>query len=129
MMFFFNRNWAGARRGRWAGPGLLAGWGCRLLDRRGWGRTATAMLDCVLSVWRFSAKARKKVGRRGFRPWPLRCLNQSLSERKERMLRGRICLVWRCVSELAYFSPMGWPCIYSGCSISWTVTRGPSHWM
>ena len=24
--FFFNRDWAGACRGRWAGPGLLAGW-------------------------------------------------------------------------------------------------------
>ena len=23
---FFNRDWAGACRGRWAGPGLLAGW-------------------------------------------------------------------------------------------------------
>ena len=23
---------------------------------------------------------------------------------------------------------MGWPCIYSGCPTSWTVTRGPSHW-
>ena len=23
---FFNRNWVGACRGRWAGPGLLAGW-------------------------------------------------------------------------------------------------------
>ena len=23
---FFNRNWAGACWGRWAGPGLLAGW-------------------------------------------------------------------------------------------------------
>ena len=23
---FFNRNWAGSCRGRWAGPGLLAGW-------------------------------------------------------------------------------------------------------
>ena len=23
----------------------------------------------------------------------------------------------------------GWPCIYSGCSTSWTVTRGLSHWM
>ena len=47
---FFNRNWAGARGGRWAGPGLLAGWGCRLLDRRGWGRTAATMLDCRLRV-------------------------------------------------------------------------------
>ena len=26
MMPFFNRNWTGARWGRWAGPGLLAGW-------------------------------------------------------------------------------------------------------
>ena len=33
---FFNWNWAGARRGRWAGPGLSVGWGCRLMDRRGW---------------------------------------------------------------------------------------------
>ena len=23
---FFNRNWAGTCEGRWAGPGLLAGW-------------------------------------------------------------------------------------------------------
>ena len=26
MMPFFNRNWAGACKGRWAGPRLLAGW-------------------------------------------------------------------------------------------------------
>ena len=26
MMSFFNRNWAGACKGCWAGPGLLAGW-------------------------------------------------------------------------------------------------------
>ena len=26
MMPFFNRNWAGACWGRWAGPRLLAGW-------------------------------------------------------------------------------------------------------
>ena len=32
---FFNRNWAGARGGRWVGPELLADWGYRLLDRRG----------------------------------------------------------------------------------------------
>ena len=24
--FFFNKNWAGAWKGRWAGPGLLVGW-------------------------------------------------------------------------------------------------------
>ena len=26
MMSFFNRNWAGAYKGRWTGPGLLTGW-------------------------------------------------------------------------------------------------------
>ena len=31
--------------------------------------------------------------------------------------------------ESAYLSPMGWPCIYSRCSISWIVTRIRSHWM
>ena len=34
-----------------------------------------------------------------------------------------------CVFELAYLSPMGWPCIYSRCSTSWMVIRSPSHWM
>ena len=33
-------------------------------------------------------KNKKKGGRRGLCPWPLRCLSQLLSERKERMLRG-----------------------------------------
>ena len=88
MMPFFNRNWTGALKGRWAGPGLSVGWGCRLLDRRGWGRTAAAMLDYRLRVWHFSAKNKEKGDRRGLRPWPLRCLSQSLPERKERMLRG-----------------------------------------
>ena len=40
-------------------------------------------------MWHFSAKGtRKKGGRRGLRPWPLRCLSQFLSEIKERLLRG-----------------------------------------
>ena len=29
--------------------------------------------------------------------------------------------------EYAYLSPMGWPCIYSRCSTSWTVIRIHSH--
>ena len=29
---FFNRNWAGACRGRWARPGLLASWDAGLLN-------------------------------------------------------------------------------------------------
>ena len=31
--------------------------------------------------------------------------------------------------EYAYFSPMGWPYIYSRCSTSWMMTRIRSHWM
>ena len=63
---FFNRNWAGARGGRWTGLGLLAGWGCKLLDRQGWGRIVATMLDCRLRVWHFSAKTRKKGVGEGF---------------------------------------------------------------
>ena len=32
-------------------------------------------------------RTKEKKGRRGLRPWPLRCLSQFLSERKERLLR------------------------------------------
>ena len=46
-----------------------------------------AMLICGLRLKHLSAKTRKKGGRRGLGPWPLRCLSQILSERKERMLR------------------------------------------
>ena len=75
--------------------------------------------------WLSSAKTRKNGGRQGLRPWPLRCLSQFLSEKKERLLRGRMCCKCFCV----YLSPMGWPCIYSRCSTSWMVIRSPSHWM
>ena len=90
---FFNRNWAGACGGRWAGPGLLAGWavGC-------W--TVWAVIGS-LQRWFATGfegvsplqETRKKGGRRGLRPWPLRCLSQFLSERKERLLRGQMCRV------------------------------------
>ena len=36
---------------------------------------------------------KKEKGRRGLRPWPLRCLSQFLSERKDKLLRGRMCYV------------------------------------
>ena len=46
------------------------------------------LLISRLRVWHSPARGtRRKKGRRGLRPWPLRCLNQILSERKERMLR------------------------------------------
>ena len=43
-------------------------------------------------MWHSSEKARKKVGQRGLRQWPLRCLSQFLAERKDRLLRGRMFL-------------------------------------
>ena len=50
------------------------------------------MVICWLWGWFSFAKTRKKGGRRGLRPWPLRCLSKFLSERKERLLRGRMFL-------------------------------------
>ena len=73
---FFNRNWAGACWNRWAGTGTVA-------------RPARWLwtLDS-------SAKTRKKEGRRGLRPWPLRYLSQFLpDERKDRLLIGRMFYV------------------------------------
>ena len=66
--------------------------GCRLLNRLGWNRI-TAMLVCGLWVWHSSVKIRKKGGRRGLCPWSLRGLSQFLSERKDRLLRGRMCCI------------------------------------
>ena len=94
----------------------------------GRGKTATALID-LRWMWCSSAKNKQEGGSGGLRPWPLRCLSQFLSERKERLLRGRICLVWRCVSKLAYLSPLGCLCIYSRCLTNWMVIRSPSHWM
>ena len=47
-------------------------------------RCWTANSECGTSL----QKQGKKGGRQGLCPWLLRCLSQSLSERKERMLRG-----------------------------------------
>ena len=46
------------------------------------------LLISRLWMWHSPARGtRRKKGRRGLHPWPLRCLSQILSERKERMLR------------------------------------------
>ena len=48
------------------------------------------MLLLISRLWMWHSPARRtrrKKGRRGLRPWPLRCLSQILSERKERMFR------------------------------------------
>ena len=63
-----------------------SGWNWRMPDRLWRGRIA-AMLICGLRRKHLSAKTKKKRGRRGLSPWPLRCLNQTLSERKERVCR------------------------------------------
>ena len=73
---FFQPDWAGACWGRWAGSGLLLGW--------------SAGCVCGSSLHK---RTRKKKGQQGVCPWPLRCLSQFLSERKDRLLRGRMCCV------------------------------------
>ena len=106
MMPFFNKNWAGAWKGRWAGPGLLVGWDASSLDCLGLGRIAATpsnrgmtatVLTGLLWMWHSSAKTIKMGGRRGLRPWPFRCLSQFLSKRKERLLRILRCCVCLCV--------------------------------
>ena len=47
-----------------------------------------AMLNCGLRSKHLIAKTRKKGGRQGLGPWPLRCLSQTLFQRGERMLRS-----------------------------------------
>ena len=71
---FFNRT--GLERIGVVGPDL---------DCRRAGLQALALLS--------SAKTRKKGGRRGLRPWPLRCLSQFFPKRKYGLLRGRMCCV------------------------------------
>ena len=60
----------------------------KMLDRLGRG-AVTAMLTDRLGSRHFSAKTGEKGGRRGLRPWPLRCLSQLLSERESRLFRRR----------------------------------------
>ena len=67
--------------------------GLQVVRRLAWGRTAAALIG-RLWMWHSSAKrTRKKKGQRGLRPWPLRCISQFLSVRKDRLLRGRMCCV------------------------------------
>ena len=72
-------------------------------------------------MWHFSAKTRKKVGQRGLRPWPLRCLSQFLAKRKDRLLRGRMFLRtfhrWGGLVFIVHIIP------------NWRVVRILFHWM
>ena len=100
---FFQPDWVGAY------------WGRRARDR-----IATGLI-CRLRMWHSFAKTRKKVGRRGLRPWPLRCLSQFLTERKDRLLKGRMFLRtfyrWGGLIFIVYVIP------------NWRVVRILSHLM
>ena len=75
-----------------AGPNWNCRWaGLQALDRQAGDRT-DAGLVCRLWMWHSSAKTRKKKGRRGLHPWPLRCLSQFLAERKDKLLGGLMLL-------------------------------------
>ena len=65
--------------------GLLLGWSAG----SGYGTTGLQSLDVTL----LCKDKKERKGRRGFRLWPLRCLSQFLSERKDRLLRGRMSCV------------------------------------
>ena len=72
-----------------AGPDL----DCWLIGDAGYwivGAGVGLLLLLIGRLWMWHSPTRrikKKKGRRGLRPWLLRCLSQILSERKERMLR------------------------------------------
>ena len=60
-------------------------------------------------------KNNKEGGQRGLRPWPLRCLSQFLSERKENLFRGRMCCVclrtfhlWGGLVFIVFVFPVRW---------------------
>ena len=59
----------------------------RMPDRLGWGRIAAMLLYRLWMRHSPARKTRRKKGRRGLCLWPLQCLSQIISERKERMLR------------------------------------------
>ena len=84
-MLFFNQT--GVERFGVVGPeiGLLLGWSA------GSGYITAGLQSLDVALLCKDKKERK--GRRGLRLWPLRCLSQFLSERKDRLLRGRMCCV------------------------------------
>ena len=83
----------------WADIGLV----CRLYVVKPW---VGLLLLLIGRLWMWHSPARRtrrKKGRRGLCPWPLRCLSQILSEREERMLR----LLSICVQILRIFHRWG----------------------
>ena len=109
MMPFFNRNWVGACRGRWAGPRPLASGtgGCRTVwvveDRR------------TVDLWALIKAPLYKNKEEGgsARAWPVAApMPKSVSFLREKR-ECLDCLVL--ASEYAYLSPLGCPYIYSVC--------------
>ena len=75
----------------------------KMSDRLGWGRIAAMLIYGLWMSHSPARRTRRKKGRRGLRPWPLRCLSQTFSKKRECL----DCLV------LAYLFPLGWPRIYN----------------
>ena len=84
------------------------GWSVFGLLGRSWADTGLVCRPCVVGpgvgllllligrLWMWHSPARRignKKGRRGLHPWPLRCLSQFLSEKKDKLLRRRMCCV------------------------------------
>ena len=84
MMPFFNRNWAGACWGRWAGPGLLAGW-----SAGSWIVGAEVELLQCWSAGSGRGTPLQKQERTRVAPMPK---SIPTNERKDRLLRGRMLL-------------------------------------
>ena len=68
------------------------GLGWSVLGSLGWNSSCCWTGSQALALYS-SAKTRKKKGRRGLRPWPLRCLSQFLAAKKDRLLRGQMFLL------------------------------------
>ena len=81
-------------------------WNWRMPNRLWRGRIA-AMLICGLRRKHLSAKTKKKRGRRGLGPWPLRCLSQTLPKRE------RVCRLIGISTQFCLPFTVGWLCIYN----------------
>ena len=77
-------------------------------DYLGRGRIAS-MLTCGIRRSTSLQKQGGRGGRRGLRPWPLRCLSQILTERER---EGNVLDRLVSAFKFAYLSPSGWLWIY-----------------
>ena len=94
----------------------------------GWTWTAAGLIY-RLCVWLFSAKrTRKKKGRQGLRPWPLRCLSQFLSEKKDRLLSEQMCCICQRMSLRTFHRWGGLVFIVDVLQVGWRLGFIPIGW-